>query len=105
MVKEFKDLVFKKHIHGGLGSSTKIGDHTLSVQCGKFVYSSPREDASVTTSFSSFEVGIFDSDGDFVTEKFIDDSEEGGVAGWVTRDTINQVINKLVSYVGSQVIH
>jgi hypothetical protein len=40
-------------------------------------------------------VAIFDSDGDFVTEKFIDDSEEGGVAGWVTRETINQVINKL----------
>ena len=95
MVKEFKDLVFKKHNHGGLGSTTKISDHTLSVQCGKFVYSSPREDSIATTAFSSFEVAVFNSDGDFVTEKFIDDSEEGGVAGWVTRDTINQVINKL----------
>jgi hypothetical protein len=97
MVKEFKDLVFEEQGHGGLGSSTKIGEHTLSVQCGKFVYSSPREDASVTTSFSSFEVAVIDSDGDFVTEKFIDDSEEGGVAGWVTRDTINQVINQLTN--------
>jgi hypothetical protein len=95
MVKEFKDLVFEKTPHGGLGSSTEIGDHTLSVQCGKFVYCSPREDLTVTTAFSSFEVAIFDSDGDFVTEKFIEDSEEGGVAGWVTRETINQVINKL----------
>ena len=95
MVKVFEDLVFEKSGHGGLGSSTKVGDHTLSVQCGKFVYSSPREDATVTTAFSSFEVAIFDSDGDFVTEKFIDGSEDGGVAGWVTRDTINQVINKL----------
>ena len=95
MVKVFEDLVFERQIHGGLGSSTKVGDHTLSVQCGKFVYSSPREDATVTTAFSSFEVAIWDSDGDFVTEKFIDDAEDGGVAGWVERDTINQVINKL----------
>ncbi len=42
MVKVFEDLVFERQIHGGLGSSTKVGDHTLSVQCGKFVYSSPR---------------------------------------------------------------
>ena len=95
MVKEFKDLVFEKTRHGGLGSQTKVGDHTLSVQCGKFVYSSPREDSTVTTAFSSFEVAVFNSDGEFVTEEFIDDSEDGGVAGWVTRDTINQVINKL----------
>lgn len=97
MVKEFKDLVFEIQMHGGLGSSTKVGDHTLSVQCGKFVYSSPREDATVTTAFSSFEVAIWNSDGDFVTEKFIDDAEVGGVAGWVTRDTINQVINQLTN--------
>ena len=96
MVKEFKDLVFEKSGHGGLGSSTKVGDHTLSVQCGKFVYSTPREDAPSQNMFSSFEVAVIDSDGDFVTEKFIDDSEEGGVAGWVTRDTINRVINKLI---------
>lgn len=96
MVKVFEDLVFEKSGHGGLGSSTKVGDHTLSVQCGKFVYSSPREDAPSQNMFSSYEVAIFDSDGDFVTEKFIDDSEVGGVAGWVTRDTINQVINKLI---------
>ena len=95
MVKEFKDLVFEKSGHGGLGSRTKVGDHTLSVQCGKFVYCSPREDSTETTTFSSFEVAVFNSDGEFVTEKFIDDSEDGGVAGWVTRDTINQVINKL----------
>ena len=95
MVKVFEDLVFERQIHGGLGSSTKVGDHTLSVQCGKFVYSSPREDSTVTTAFSSFEGAVINSDGDFVTEKFIDDAEDGGVAGWVERDTINQVINKL----------
>jgi len=96
MIKEFEDLVFEKNRHGGLGSSTKVGDHTLSIQCGKYVYSTPREDAPSQNMFSSYEVAIFDSDGDFVTEKFIDDSEVGGVAGWVTRDTINQVINKLI---------
>ncbi len=95
MVKVFEDLVFERQIHGGLGSSTKVGDHTLSIQCGKFVYSSPREDSTVTTAFSSFEVAVINSDGDFVTEKFIDEAEDGGVAGWVERDTINQVINKL----------
>jgi len=97
MVKEFKDLVFEEQGHGGLGSSTKIGEHTLSVQCGKFVYCNPREDKPSENMFSSFEVAVIDSDGDFVTEKFIDDSEEGGVAGWVTRDTINQVINQLTN--------
>ncbi len=95
MVKEFKDLEFTKAGHGGLGSSTQIGDHTLSVQCGKFVYSSPREDAPSENLFSSFEVAVFDGNGDFVTHNFIEDSEEGGVAGWVTKSTINQVINQL----------
>ena len=35
MVKVFEDLVFERQIHGGLGSSTKVGDHTLSVQWGR----------------------------------------------------------------------
>lgn len=97
MVKEFKDLVFERQMHGGLGSSTDIGEYTLSVQCGKFVYSNPREDKPSENMFSSFEVAILGKDGDFVTEKFIDDSEVGGVAGWVTKDTINQVINQLTN--------
>lgn len=94
-MKQFKDLEFKKVGHGGFGSHSVIGDHVLSVQCGQFVYSTPRENLDAPSKFSSFEIAIWknDSSKEFVTDQFTDTDDE--VAGWVSRDEITGVIQKL----------
>ena len=86
---EFKDLRFKKQTHGGIGTTAKFKDVTISIQAGSFVYSTPREDGLDSTEYCSFEVGIFENTGDggFVTSKYIDCGEEL-VAGWVSKEEI-----------------
>ena len=53
---EFKDLKFKKQTHGGVGTTAKFKDVTISIQAGSFVYSTPREDGLDSTEYCSFEV-------------------------------------------------
>jgi hypothetical protein len=93
---EFKDLKFKKQTHGGIGTTAKFKDVTISIQAGSFVYSTPREDGLDSTEYCSFEVGIFENTGDggFVTSKYIDCGEDL-VAGWVSKEEIENVLQKL----------
>ena len=92
---EFKDLKFKKQGHGGIGATAKFKDVTVSIQAGKFVYSTPREDLSSASKFSSFEVAIWNNSGDgaFVTNKFLNTNDE--VAGWTGKDDIDNLLQKL----------
>jgi hypothetical protein len=92
---KFKDLKFKKRGHGGIGATVKFKDVTVSIQAGKFVYSTPREDLSSASKFSSFEVAIWENSGDrsFVTDKFLDTTDE--VAGWTAKKDIENLLQKL----------
>ena len=92
---KFKDLKFKKQGHGGVGATAKFKEVTVSIQAGKFVYSTPREDGLDSTQYSSFEVAIFNNSegGGFVTDKFLDTNDE--VAGWTPKKDIEKLLQKL----------
>jgi len=92
---KLKDLKFKKQHHGGIGTTVKFKDVTVSIQAGKFVYSTPRMDLSSSSKFSSFEVAIWDNsmERSFVTDKFLDTNDE--VAGWTGKDDIDNLLKKL----------
>jgi len=92
---KFKDLIFNKQSHGGVGATAKFKDVTVSIQAGKFVYSTPREDNLDSSQYSSFEVAIFENEGGggFVTDKFIDCSDQ--IAGWTSKKDIDNLLKKL----------
>tara|TARA_R110001592_G_scaffold335246_1_gene619876 strand:+ start:269 stop:556 length:288 start_codon:yes stop_codon:yes gene_type:complete len=93
-MKEFKDLVFKKREFGGFSSITVIAEHTLSVQCGQFLYCNPRKNLSTPNEYSSFEIAIIRNNDDvWVTKDFTDCGDD--VAGWVDRKEITEVIKYL----------
>jgi len=92
---KFKDLKFKKQNHGGVGATAKFKEVTVSIQAGKFVYSTPREDDLDSSQYSSFEVAIFKNseDGGFVTNDFLDTKDQ--VAGWTSKKDIEKLLQKL----------
>jgi len=91
---KFKDLKFKKQRHGGVGAIAKFKEVTVSIQAGKFAYSNPRKDDLDSSQYSSFEVAIFkNSDGDFVTDQFIDTEDQ--VAGWTSKKDVENLLQKL----------
>ena len=91
----FKDLKFKKQRHGGVGAIVKFKDIIVSIQAGKFVYSNPREDLLDSSQYTSFEVAVFDKEGRFITEKFIEDCGDGEVSGWTPKERIEQLLEDL----------
>lgn len=93
---KFKDLIFTKQAHGGIGATVKLKDVTVSIQAGKFVYSNPREDGLDSSQYSSFEVAIFENGGGggFVTDKFINTGGDE-VAGWTLKKDIDNLLKKL----------
>jgi len=94
---KFKDLKFKERRTGGFGATVEIGEkgYTLSVQCGEFIYCSPRKNLSSPSEYSSFEIAIIDPEGRFITDLFIKDHDEE-VAGWRSRDEIDDILTKLL---------
>ena len=92
-MKTFKDIIFKQHklgkgnIQGLLMLDNGI---ELSVVAGDGMYSSGktgvREAVDNVKDVSSFEVAVFDQDGEFI----------GGdmVLGWQSREDINELIKK-----------
>ena len=90
----FEDLVFEKKF-GGVGvAHTFDNGITISVQAGSGNYSTPREDLTSSDQFSSFEVAIWDEDGDWITKEFFPDNNDD-VIGWQSREDINNLIEKL----------
>tara|TARA_R100000951_G_scaffold53969_1_gene45453 strand:+ start:571 stop:861 length:291 start_codon:yes stop_codon:yes gene_type:complete len=89
------DLKFYPQAHGGIGATLKTKSKLiLSIQAGKGIYSTPREDGLDPESYSAFELALIDIKGDFVTDKFLDCGGDK-VAGWVSRERINDLINFL----------
>ena len=94
MIK-FKDLEFKKRDMGGVGATHTFDNGiTISVQAGSGPYSTPREDLTSSDDFVSFEVAMWDEDGEWVTKDFVPDAGDD-VLGWQDRDEINTLMNKI----------
>tara|TARA_R110002096_G_scaffold373063_1_gene566589 strand:- start:213 stop:500 length:288 start_codon:yes stop_codon:yes gene_type:complete len=90
----FEDLVFEKKF-GGVGvAHTFDNGITISVQAGSGNYSTPREDLTSSDQFSSFEVAIWDEDGEWITKEFFPDNNDD-VIGWQSREDINNLIKKI----------
>jgi hypothetical protein len=90
----FEDLVFEKKF-GGVGvAHTFDNGITISVQAGSGNYSTPREDLTSSDQFSSFEVGIWDKDGEWITKEFAPDNNDD-VIGWQGRGEISFLMVKI----------
>jgi hypothetical protein len=89
----FKDLQFKRKNYGGIGAHYKFDNGiTISVQAGPGNYSTPREDRLSSEDYSSFEVALWDKNGEWVTRNLIP-KQHDDVIGWVSRDGINKIIS------------
>jgi|TARA_B110000037_G_scaffold152399_1_gene171880 hypothetical protein len=90
----FEDLVFEKTF-GGVGATHTFDNGiTISVQAGSGNYSTPRENLSSSDNFVSFEVAVWDEDGDFVTKDFVPDINDD-VIGWQGRGEISFLMVKI----------
>ena len=93
-MKNFKDIVFKPHPHGfGIQGSLKVNGHILSVVAGEGLYSEPRKNLTSPDDFESFEVGVFNDKGDFVTNDFLPIGDD--VAGWQSREMIDMILVRM----------
>jgi len=91
----FKDLIFKDHLGGINAHHVFDNDWEISVAAGEMAYSSPREDGLDSSQFSSFEVAIFNPNGDFATSEVLQIDDD--VAGWQGREDINNIIEMIIS--------
>ena len=91
-MKVFKDLVFHPNHSGGINSRTKFDNgFEISVIAGEMAYSTPREDKDNPDDFSSFEIAVFDPQGNWATKEFFPDHHDD-VIGWLSRDEINDLM-------------
>ena len=95
----FHNIIFKREDGlGGFRSTTHFKNRLkLSVSAGMGVYCTPREDLSSINQYLSFEIGIFDSDGEWVTKQFFTDHNDD-VVGWLNRDDINDLMTRIASH-------
>ena len=92
----FKDLQFEKK-WGGVGSHYTFDNGiTLSVQAGIGNYSTPREDHSSADDYSSFEIAMWDKDGEWVTQDIVPGHNDD-VVGYVSRENIDEIISLIES--------
>lgn len=91
-MKVFKDLVFKEKIGGGIGANMKFDNgFGISVIAGKMAYSTPREDKDSPDDFTSFEIAVFDPQGNWAIKNFVPDHHDD-VLGWQGRGQINALM-------------
>lgn len=91
---EFKDLMWNSW-QDGVSSSPKFDNgFEMSIVAGPGKYSSPRDKGDSSDDFSSFEVAIFNPQGDWVTKEFFPGHNDD-VMGWQSREDINNLIKKI----------
>jgi len=80
----------------------KYGKYTLSIMAGADHYCTPRKFRCIKNDYDSFEVAVIDNSdvlNSYVTHQFLGDkSEENGVAGWVSKEDILNLIEELRKY-------
>jgi len=89
----FEDLTFIRDERGTWRCREKINNHEVSIVAGEFAYSTPRENLSEYSDFSTYEIAIF-KDGEF-TREFFDSDHYDDVMGYVTKEKINSLISKI----------
>ena len=91
----FEDLKFIEKPHGfGWVSRTSLNNGIeVSVVAGKYAYCNPREDLTDPTEYSLYEMAIF-KDGEF-TREYFDEDHGDDVLGFVDKETIVSIINKI----------
>jgi hypothetical protein len=87
---KFSDLVFKKNQSGIRALISFDNGWQVSVVAGVGMYSTPKENLSEADKFSSFEVAIFNENGDFATKDLFQADDD--VVGWCGRDDIDDII-------------
>jgi len=92
---QFKDLKFKDHFGGINASHLFENKWKISVVAGQMAYSTPREDNLDSSQFSSFEVAIFNPNGEFATSDILQIDDD--VAGWQEREDINNIIEMIIA--------
>ncbi len=91
---EFKDLKFKIHPEGGVGTHVQFKNVTVSIQAGRLHYSIPRMDNIDSTQYYEFEVAIWENNNkSYVTHKYLD--TEDTVAGYTPKEQINKLLKTL----------
>lgn len=84
---KFSELNFVTRKSGSIQArETFSNGYSISVVAGDYLYSEPRESVGGPENFKSFEVAVFNEDGEFCTKKFADINDD--VMGWVDRDEI-----------------
>ena len=87
----FKDLEWKSW-QDGVASSPKFDNgFELSIVAGPGKYSSPKDESNSPDDFVSFEVAIFDPQGNWATKDFVPDHHDD-VLGWQSRGQINALM-------------
>jgi hypothetical protein len=100
-VKTFKDLEFETlDMFGMTGQAKRAAmqfdnGYSISVVAGKGYYCSPRENDLDSSKYESFEIAIFGADGSWVTGEFFLSHHEGMVAGWQSREQIDEVMKQI----------
>ena len=91
----FNDLIFKDH--GNLINAHHVFDNNweISVSAGSGNYCTPRESNLDSSAYSSFEVAIFNPNGDFATSEVLQIDDV--VVGWQGREDINNIIEMIIS--------
>jgi hypothetical protein len=83
--KTFKEITWEPHqVGNGAIQGLLVLDNgiELSIVAGQGMYSTPREDLGSPDLYSSFEVAIFDENGDMVDD----------VLGWQSNEDIDKLI-------------
>jgi len=95
MLVLFEDLIFEAKPLGGIGATHTFNNGvTISVQASKGSYSKPREDLKSPNDFCSFEIAMWNKDGEWVTKNFVPNNNDN-VAGWQDRSQINALMLSL----------
>ena len=92
----FNDLIFNDHGDYMINAHHVFDNNwEISVSAGSGNYCTPRESNLDSSAYSSFEVAIFNPNGDFATSEVlqIDDN----VVGWQGREDINNIIEMIIA--------
>ncbi len=93
-MKVFKDLEWNSW-QDGVTSNPKLDNgFELSIVAGPGRYSTPKDEGNSPDDFSSFEVAVFDPQGNWATKEFFPDHNDD-VMGWQSREDINNLIKKI----------
>jgi len=90
----FKDLEWRSWQDGVAATQKFDNGFELSIVAGPGKYSSPKDKSNSPDDFSSFEVAIFNPQGDWATKEFFPDHNDD-VLGWLSREDINNLIKKI----------